>query len=318
MPPSDLAQELDAMARDFAAMVHGGRDSSDRRLGMAREGSGHFVRQPAGGSAREFPRRSGPVDISDRYRSNHAASGRPWLGRLTSRAPAGFFKAALPMVMNSLQRLRPKTHSLDIPLHTVVGVFLAVLIGVGAILAWQSYGISMTKSPDVTAEQAVSTGSGQVSAVTPQPAPVTQTEPAPTAATTSPELVLQLEAIARDLAVLRDSIAQLTAKQEQTNQKVATLEAIAAKQEQMAQKIAALQALAAKQEQMAQDITMLQAVDEDIGQRLSSPPLSQAVPLPRSKKPMVALKPSTKQSTAQSTSAPHLAPVGLPFLQGSP
>ena len=317
MPPSDLAQELDAMARDFAAMVHGGRDSSDRRLGMAREGSGHFVRQPAGGSAREFPRRSGPVDISDRYRSNHAASGRPWLGRLTSRAPAGFFKAALPMVMNSLQRLRPKTHSLDIPLRTVASVFLAALIGVGGIFAWQSYSISMTKSPDVTAEQAVSTGSGQVSAATPQSGPVTQTEP-PAAATTSPELVLQLEAMVRDLAVLRDSLAQLTAKQEQTSQKVVTLEAIAAKQEQMTQKIAALQALAAKQEQMAQDITMLQAVDEDIGQRLSSPPLSQAVPLPRSKKPMVALKPSTKQSTAQSTSAPHLAPVGLPFLQGSP
>ena len=75
-----------------------------------------------------------------------------------------------------------------------------------------------------------------------------------------------------------------------------------------------LQALAAKQEQMAQDITMLQSADEDIGQRLSSPPVSEKVPLPRSKKPMVA----PKQSTAQSTSAPHLAPVGLPFLQGSP
>jgi hypothetical protein len=218
------------------------------------------------------------------------------------------------MVMNSLQRLRPASHSLDIPLRTIASVFLAALIGVGAIFAWQSHGISMTKSPDVTVEQAVSTGSGQVSAVTPQPALVTQTEPAPTAATTAPELVLQLEAMARDLTVLRDSVAQLTAKQEQTNQKVATLDAIAAKQEQMAQKIAALQALAAKQEQMAQDITMLQAVDEDIGQRLSSPPVSQAVPLPRSKKPMVA----PKQPTAQSTSAPHLAPVGLPFLQGSP
>jgi hypothetical protein len=218
------------------------------------------------------------------------------------------------MVMDSLQRLRPKAHSLDIPLRTVASVFLAALIGVGAIFAWQSHGISMTKPPDVTAEQEVSTRAGQVSAVTPQPALVTQTEPTPAAATTSPEVVLQLEAIVRDLAVLRDSLAQLTAKQEQTSQKVATLEAIAAKQEQMAQNIATLQALAAKQDQMAQDITMLQAADEDLGQRLSSPPLSQAVPLPRSKKPVVA----PKQSSAQSTSAPRLAPVGLPFLQGSP
>jgi hypothetical protein len=218
------------------------------------------------------------------------------------------------MVMNSLQRLRPESHSLAIPLRTVAGVLLAVLIGVGAIFAWQSYGISMTQSPDAKNEQSVSTLAGQVSAATPQPALVTQTEPAPATATTSPELALRLEAMARDLTVLRDSLAQLTATQEQTTQKVATLEAIAAKQEQMAQKIATLQALAAKQDQTAQDITMLQAADEDIGQRLSSPPESQAVPLPRVKKPMVA----PKQSTAQSTSAPHLAPVGLPFLQGSP
>jgi hypothetical protein len=218
------------------------------------------------------------------------------------------------MVMDSLQRLRPKAHSLDIPLRTVASVFLAALIGVGAIFAWQSHGISMTKSADVTAGQAVSTRADQVSTAAPQLAPITQTEPAPAAATTSPEVVLQLEAIVRDLTVLRDSLAQLTAKQEQTSQKVATLEAIAAKQEQMAQNIARLQTLAAKQAQMAQDITMLQAADEDIGQRLSSPPVNQAVPLPRSKKPMVA----HKQSTAQSTSAAHLAPVGLPFLQGSP
>src|SRR5262249_15804770 len=272
--PLDLAQDLDAMARDFAAMVHGGRDSSGRRVGTAQEGSGHFARQPIGASVREFPRPSRPVDISDRYRSNQAATDRPWLGRLTSRAPAGFFKQALPMVMNSLQRLRPKAHSLDIPLRTIVSVFLAVLIGVGAIFAWQSYRISMTQSPDVKAEQAVSIRASQ------------STEPAPATATTSPELALQLEAMARDLTVLRDSLAQLTATQEQTNQKVATLEAIAAKQEQMAQNIARLQTLAAKQAQMAQDITMLQAADEDIGQRLASAPVSQAVPLPRSKKPM--------------------------------
>jgi hypothetical protein len=312
MPPSDLAQELDAMAHDFAAMVQSGRDSSERRVGMAQEGSGRFARQAARASVREFPRPSRPVDISDRYRSNQAANDGPRIGRPTSGAPADFFKAAVPMVMNSLQRLRPASHSLDIPLRTVAGVLLAVLIGVGAILAWQSYGISMTQSPDVKAEQAVSTRAGQVSAVAPQPALVTQTEPAPATATTSPELALQLEAMARDLTVLRDSLAQLTATQEQTTQKVATLEAIAAKQEQMARNIAALQALAAKQDQMAEDITMLQAADEDISQRLSSPPLSQPVPVPRPKKP------SAAQSAAPSASAPRLAPVGLPFLQASP
>ena len=314
MPPSDLAQELDAMAHDFAAMVQSGRDSSERRVGMAQEGSGRFARQAARASVREFPRPSRPVDISDRYRSNPAANERLWLARLTSRAPADFFKAAVPIVMNSLQRVRPESHGLAIPLRTVAGVFLAVLIGVGAIFAWQSYGISMPQSPDVKAEQAVSTRAGQVSAATPQPALVTQTEPAPATATTSPELALQLEAMARDLTVLRDSLAQLTATQEQTSQKVATLEAIAAKQEQMARNIAALQALAAKQDQMAQDLTTVPTLDEDVGQRLASPPVNQAVPLPRSKKPMVA----PKQSPPRSESATRLAPVGLPFLQGSP
>jgi hypothetical protein len=312
--PSDLAQDLDAMARDFAAMVHDGRDSSARRVGMTQERSGYFGNQPKGASVREFPRPSRPVDISDRYRSNQSASDRPWLSRLTSGAPSGFFKQALPTVMNSLQRLRPESHGLAIPLRTVASVGLAVLIGVGAIFAWQSYGTSMTQSPDVKAGQADSTRADQVSTATPQLALVTQAEPAPAVARPSPDLAPQLEALARDLTVLRDSLAQLTARQEQTSQKVATLEAIAAKQEQMAQNIARLQTLVAKQEQMAQDITMLQAADEDIGQRLSSPPVNQAVPLPRSKKPMVA----PKQSAPRSESATHLAPVGLPFLQASP
>jgi hypothetical protein len=314
MPPSDLAQDLDAMAHDFAAMVQSGRDSSERRVGMAQEGSGRFARQAARASVREFTRPSRPVDISDRYRSNQAANDRPRIGRLTSRAPADFFRAAVPMVINSLQRLRPASHSLDIPLRTVASVLLAAFIGVGAIFAWQSQGGSTTNSPGVTAGQAVATGAGQVSAVAPQPAPVIQTEPAPAAATTPPELLLQLEAIVHDLAVLRDNVAQLTVKQEQTSEKVATLEVIAAKQEQMAQNIARLQALAAKQEQMAQDVTMVQTLDEDVGQRLASPPVNQAVPLPRSKKPMVA----PKQSPPRSESATRLAPVGLPFLQGSP
>ena len=45
-------------------------------------------------------------------------------------------------------------------------------------------------------------------------APVTQTAPAPTAPATSPELVQQLEAMARHLAVLRRSVEEFAAKQE--------------------------------------------------------------------------------------------------------
>ncbi len=340
MPSSDLARELDAMARDFAAVVHGGRDSSDRRVGMAQEGSGLFARQPVVASVREFPRPPGPADISDRYRSNQSASDKPRIGRLTSRNPAGLFKTALPMVMNSLQRLRPAS-GFDIPLRTIATVCLVTLIGVGAIFAWQSRGISMTNSPDITTGQAVATRAGQVSAGAPQPAPVTQTEPAPAATATSPELVLQLETMARDLAVLRDSVEQLTAKQEQTTQTVARLQAVVAKQEQTTQ---TLQEVAAKQEQMAQNIAMLQAAaEEGLGQKLSTPASSQAVPLPRPKKALIvaptqspaqsasassssqavplprpkkALIVAPTQSAAQSASASSLAPV--PFFDASP
>ena len=57
----------------------------------------------------------------------------------------------------------------------------------------------------------------------PQSTPVTQTAPALAAAAISPELV-RLE-VARDLAVIRNSLEQLAAKQEQMAQKIATLQA---------------------------------------------------------------------------------------------
>ena len=57
----------------------------------------------------------------------------------------------------------------------------------------------------------------------PQSTPVTQTAPALAAAAISPELV-RLE-VARDLAVMRNSVEQLAAKQEQMAQNIATLQA---------------------------------------------------------------------------------------------
>ena len=57
----------------------------------------------------------------------------------------------------------------------------------------------------------------------PQSTPVTSTAPALAEAAISPELV-RLE-VARDLAVIRNSVEQLAAKQEQMAQKIATLQA---------------------------------------------------------------------------------------------
>ena len=162
--------------------------------------------------------------------------------------------------------------------RAIARFFIAVLIGVGATLAWQSYGdeakeMVRTRIPSVAWLLPVSTTksppNGQVSAqdeALPQSAPVTQT-PAPTAAATSPEL-MQLEPMARDLAVMRRSLEQL----------------------------------AAKQEQMAQNIAALQAVEQDIRQKMSSRPPSPAVP------PRKPPRPNAQSSAVQSSSVPAPPP----------
>jgi hypothetical protein len=104
----------------------------------------------------------------------------------------------------------------------------------------------------------------------PQSSPITQIAPAPVAVAISPELV-RLE-VARDLAVIRDSVEQLANKVEE---------------------------LAAKQDQMSQNIVSLQAVEQDIIQERSSPPLSGPVsPPPRKKARRVAPRKLVEQSSS--------------------
>jgi hypothetical protein len=99
----------------------------------------------------------------------------------------------------------------------------------------------------------------------PQSMPVTPTASALAAAAISPELV-RLE-VARDLAVIRNSVEQL----------------------------------AAKQEQMAQNIATLQAAEQEIIQERSSPPLSGPVSHPPRKK---ARRVAPGKLAAQSSSVP--------------
>jgi hypothetical protein len=72
----------------------------------------------------------------------------------------------------------------------------------------------------VAGEQTGSTRAGQVSA---QDA---AQQPAPAAAAISPELVQQFEDMARDLAIMRKSIEQFAAKQEQMAQNIASLQTV--------------------------------------------------------------------------------------------
>jgi hypothetical protein len=130
---------------------------------------------------------------------------------------------------------------------------LAVAIGVGATLGWQAYGdvareMLVAQAPMLAWLLSVSTTKSQV------------------VAATSPSPVPPLEPLASNLDVVRRSVEQL----------------------------------AAKQEQMAQNIAALQAVEEDIRQKMSSAPPSppqQAASVPQPKPPRPRAQPPALQSS---------------------
>src|SRR5467141_2674782 len=141
--------------------------------------------------------------------------------------------------------------------RTLTRFFIAVLFGVGATLAWQSHG-------DAAREMVVARVPTLAWLLS-----VSATKP-PVVAATPPDPMQQLEPLASNLDVVRRSVEQL----------------------------------AAKQEQMAQNIAALQAVEEDIRQKVSSPPPSQqAAPIPQYKPP---------QPRAQSSSVPRQPPPAGP------
>jgi hypothetical protein len=145
--------------------------------------------------------------------------------------------------------------------RTLTRFFIAVLIGIGATLAWQSHG-------DAAREMVVARAPslGWLLSVS--------TTKSPAVAATAPDPVQQLEPLASNLDVVRRSVEQL----------------------------------AAKQEQMAQNIATLQALEEDIRQKVSSPPPSpspsqQAASIPQYKPP---------QPRVQSSSVPRPPPPAGP------
>jgi hypothetical protein len=154
-------------------------------------------------------------------------------------------------------------------LRTLTGFLVAVLIGIGATIAWQSHGdaarnIVVARAPWLGWLLSVSTTKS------------------PSTAATAPDPVQQLEPLASNLNVVRRSVEQL----------------------------------AAKQEQMAQNIATLQAVADDIRQGISTTPPSspsqqQAAPIPQHKPRQL----RAQSSAVQSSSVPRpLPPAGPPLL----
>ena len=142
--------------------------------------------------------------------------------------------------------------------RTLTRFLIAVLIGVGGTLAWQSHS-------DAAREMVVSRVPTLAWLLS------VSTTKSPAAAVIVPDPVQQLQPLASNLDVVRRSVDQL----------------------------------AAKQEQMVQNIAALQAVEEDIRQKMSSPPPSasqQAVSIPPPHKPP---QPRAQSSAVQSSSAPR-------------
>src|SRR6266480_7813116 len=150
--------------------------------------------------------------------------------------------------------------------RTLIRFFIAVLIGVGGTLAWQYYGdaareVVKVRAPTLAWLLWVSTTKS------------------PAVAATSPAPVQQLGPLASNLDLVRRSVEQL----------------------------------AAKQDQMAQNIATLQGVQEDIRQRMSYTPPSpsqQAASIPQPKPP----QPRAQASAVQSSSVPRPPPPAGPFV----
>ena len=132
---------------------------------------------------------------------------------------------------------------------------VAILIGVAATLAWQSYGepakqIIATRAPELgwspDAKQMIASWVHQIGWTKPPASPEKQALPvaqaAPTAPSIDPEKVQQMT---RDLATLRQTVEQLATGQEQVTRDLAplrrTVEQLATGQEHVTQKIGKLE-----------------------------------------------------------------------------
>jgi hypothetical protein len=156
--------------------------------------------------------------------------------------------------------------------RTLTRFFIAVLIGVGGTLAWESHGdaakaMIVAQAPTLAWLLSVSTIKSPA-----------------VAATTSSDPVQQLGPLVSNLDVLRRSIEQL----------------------------------AAKQDQMVQSIAILQTVEEDIRQKMSfappslssqTSPISQTNPISQTRPPQPKPQPSAVQS-----SVPRPPPPGGPIV----
>jgi hypothetical protein len=128
-------------------------------------------------------------------------------------------------------------------MRAVVRFFIAILIGVGATLAWQSYGDE--------AKEMVRTWAPSLGWLLPSSTKLPQDAQVSTASfVTSAEVEQQFKPVALDLSNVRRRIDQLAIR---------------------------LEDLAARQEKMAQDVAILPVIEQDVREKLSPTPQPRTV-----------------------------------------
>jgi hypothetical protein len=159
--------------------------------------------------------------------------------------------------------------------RAIVRYSIVFLTGIGATLAWQSYSdeaIEMVRMEVPSVAWLLPDSTAKLP-------PDGQTSAA--AVVPSAEVVQQLKPMAVDLAIMRRNQEQLAIKVEQ---------------------------LAAKQDQMAQNIATLQSVEQEVIQKLQSPPQPRVAPAP---------KPPQRNGQSSTTQSPSVArpvpPAGQPL-----
>ena len=153
--------------------------------------------------------------------------------------------------------------------RTVVRYCIAILVGVGATLAWQSHG-DVAKGMVIAWVPPLGWLLSDSTKSLPNVDDAQQaTHATPTLATNTSATAQQLAPVMLELADMRRSV----------------------------------EVLAAKQEQLAQNIASLQAVEQQIRQNASSASPSRTVPVPPRKPPLAAAPTSPEQSTAVQSSS---------------
>jgi hypothetical protein len=214
--------------------------------------------------------------------ADQSASDRPPIGRRTYRSVSRFFITAMigafigVAASSAWQSTSDKAMEMVRILAPSLGLLSSEWQSGGAeakriVATWASsldwslpISTKSLREVGIPAKQTGSTATGQVSVqdvALRQSAPLTQ-QSTSAAASISPELVQQIKAVEGSLTRMRHKVEQL----------------------------------AAMQEQMAHNIASLQAAERDIRQKMSSPSLSQAVPLPPRRNAARPLRPPARAS----------------------